>query len=246
MHPGRDIQRQNLIREMNRRLAFVKKRMLEVMIEFHFIQGRIIELPYPLRMPPDWVLDAARLSWETGFGNAFKNLTKEEIKRDPRGALRELIAVYEAMVAYVGNPRTDPKLPPEANAAGVKLHKFAQKIVAKNMLTQLRKLDSTLEELLPPSTTKQLHDYSTRYDRGLRATVDSSGELFADTSRTSQIYYLVWFFYPYLIKKPALSAAVLTKWLGDEVGFFVSQKSVERVHTKLKLASRFQSKARAT
>lgn len=239
MYPKKELQQLNLQRELTKRLTFVKQRMLDVMVEFNFVQGKLVELPDFMKRPPDWALDASRLYWETGMSTVFKNLTKEDFENDPRGCLRGLIAIFEGMRSYVVNPRHDPALPVEAHDATDKLHSFASRIVAKKFVTQLRRLDARFEHLLPSATSQQLLDYSDRYQRGIRATVGSNGEIFENHTMTSQIYHIVWFFWPEFVRKPKLSAADLHKWLGDELGLFTSSKLVERIHTKLKLSSRF-------
>lgn len=111
MHPKDEIQNLNLRREVNRRVLFVKRRMEEMMREHEFAQDKLKELPRPMTMPPQWALDAASRIWEKGLGRPFMGMTKEEIEKDPRGCLHEVIGIYEGMMSYVQTPWTDKKAP---------------------------------------------------------------------------------------------------------------------------------------
>ena len=220
--------------------------MVEVRFEFNFAQGKLAVLPDSVNSPPDWAMVACRQAWKTGMSSPFSNLTAEDIKKVPRGCLRELIGIYEGMRAYVVNPPHDPAMPLEANEAIAKLHSSASQLVAKKLITQLRKLDAKMEALLPAATSQQLIGHGDRYQRGIKSAVGSGAGIFEPQSMTTQIYYLVWCFWPKLVEKKKLSAADLHKWLDDELCLFASIKLVERIHTDLKLASRFQSHSRAT
>jgi hypothetical protein len=228
---------------LNERLRFVKRRMLETIVEFNYAQGKIKEWPTELAKPPDWAIDASLYCWKSGQGAAFKHVTKEEIRRDPRGALKEITAIFEGLRAYVVNPSHDAKDPLEVRRVVSDLHKHAEGLVAKRVLTQFRKLDARLEKLLPPATASQLVQWGDRYQRGIRAATENPGGVIEGTA-TTKIYYLIWFFWPKLIAKPLLTAAVLRQWFIDQVGFTASDKLVEAAHTKLKLASRHNKKKR--
>ncbi|HTJ78663.1 MAG TPA: hypothetical protein VL357_06670 [Rariglobus sp.] len=54
MYPKKELQQLNLKRELTKRLTFVKQSMLEVMVEFQYVQGNLAELPDFMKRLPDW------------------------------------------------------------------------------------------------------------------------------------------------------------------------------------------------
>jgi hypothetical protein len=237
MYPKREIENLNLRRELNRRLQFLKKRLLETVLEFKLAQGKIAELPAGMRVPPAWALDGARLSWDYGLGAAFKHVSEEEIRKDPRGCVKEIIGIYESMLAYVVHPSTIEKENEEARSALAELRSLASKVVAKKTLGQMRKLDARLEVVLPAATPEELVAWGERYTRGAKSMRVEEDEFPLMKSLSGRICYLVWFGWPLLEPMPQLRAEDLHRWLGEEFHVFASQKLVESIYTELHLAA---------
>jgi hypothetical protein len=237
MYPKREIENLNLRRELNRRLQFIKKRLVETVYEFKLAQGKISELPEGMKVPPQWALDAARLAWDYGLGAPFKQLSQEEIKRDPRGCTKEIIGIYESMLAYVVHPSKVEKESDEARSALAEVRSLASKVVAKKTLGQLRKLDARLEAVLPQATPEELVAWGERYTRGAKSVRVEEDAFPLIKSLSGRICYLVWFGWPLLELMPQLRAEDLHKWLGEEFHVFASVKLVEAIYTELHLAA---------
>jgi hypothetical protein len=210
--------------------------MLETSIEHRFVFKKIRSLPRGMKVPPKWAQQAARLAWETGFGAPFKDLTPDQVKKDPRGCLKELIGIYEGLLAYVSNPGIEvPKIPGAAKAVK-DVRKFAGSMVQKGYLKYLKALEEATDRILPPPTNKELIECGKRYVRGLGSFMSPDGEFQHGRTATSKIYYLIWFSWPELEMKKELRAEDLRNWLAHQYRLFASQKLVEAIYTKLKLA----------
>lgn len=235
MYPKSEIQSLNLRREINSRLRFLKQRMVESAIEHHYWGGTIPELPEGMRQPPEWAKEAAYAAWEQGLGIPFRHISKEGIKQDPRGSVKELIGIYESMLAFVANPRPE-EADPEVREAAVKLRRFASKIVAKKLIQYLKKLEANIDRLLPAPTQAELVAIGERYTRGLRSANENDDSFLGIKTTTSKIYYLIWLFWPKLEARSSLTAKDLRDWLSKDFGLHSSDKLAESVHTKLRLS----------
>lgn len=244
MHPKKGIQQLNLRREINRRLRFIKQRIPQTVFEHYFFHGKLPTLPDGMRTPPTWAREAANLAWIKGLGAQFARLRPEEIKRDPRGAVREVVAIHECLMAYISSPKLEAELAEIGDKELIEIKKAIWPDVGKTLLQHLKKLDSRLDELLPPASHEQLIAYRERELRATRAVHDDDWILSGETM-TVKIAYAVWFFWPEWEAKSRVTAVDLHTWLIKTLGLHTSQKLVEAVFTKIRMRPR-NAKSRST
>jgi len=237
MYPKKRIQQLNLRRDLNRRLRFVKQRIGETVIEHHFFRGAIPTMPNGLRIPPPWARNAANEGWTRGFGAVFDRITPEEIQRDPRGAVREITAIHESLMAYISSPKLDEEIGEIGDTELAEIKKAIWPDVGKILLQNLKKLDARLDELLPPATHAQLIEYHSRELRATKAVGVGDELIFGGKTMTAKICYIIWFFWPELEAKRQMTAGDLHTWLKTALGIFASQKLVEAIFTRLRMST---------
>jgi len=243
MHPKSDIKKLNRMRELERRLRFVRKRMKDVATEFLYVNGTLPALPNGIKEPPKWALDAAH--WVSV--NCLKAPTANQIEDDVEGVWGETIAKYEGLVAFVTQAGHDETSNGDVNRVLRRLQKSTLELVDRDTLLAIKELDSDVDSILPALTAKELFELNDRRRRGLASVVNSEGELQVLKSAQAEIYYFIWFFWPIVQKMiPAITAAKLGKWLADEFGIHTSPKTVEIVFSKLRLAAFKKSASVAT
>jgi len=236
MHPKDSIQSLNLRRELQRRLEFVKRRVSHSPAEFRFATGKSTTLPREQKMPPGWAIEAARSYWTHGIGKAFAHINADSIRGDPSGTTRELIGIYESMLAYVSHPGLSESCdPPEVKAATESLRKMTSRSVTKSLLKHLRALDSRIEELLPPPTVADLAVRGVRYLNGVGA-LNMSGEFRETETLTVQTYHAIWFGWPMLKNRTNFRALDLKEWVSGQFGIYASDKLIEKVYKDLGFA----------
>ena len=234
MYPKGDIKKLNRRRELNRRLRFVQKRMVEVAFEFLLAQGKIPALPEGMEEPPEWALSAARWVAE----NCLKPPTAEDVTNDAGGVWMETIGRYEGLLAYVTQAGKGGGNSDEARRVLTKLQKFTSKLVPREPLDEAKQLDLEIERILPPMTATEIFEFNERRIRGISSVVNSEGELQVLKTDQAEIYYLIWFFWPKIHEMiPSITAAKVGTWLSDNFELFTSLETVEIVYARLGLAS---------
>lgn len=245
MHPKKNLHHLNLRRELTRRLRFIKQRIPETVVEYWFFAGKLPALPDGMKSPPSWAREAANLFWLKGLGARFAHITPEEIKRDPRGAVREITAIHECLMAYISSPKLDAELAEIGDQDLVEIKKAMWPDVGRSLLQHLKKLDGRLDELLPPASHEQLIEYRERELKTTRAIKLNEDDWPASETMTVKIAYAVWFFWPEWDAKSRVTAVDLHKWLSKTLGLHTSQKLVEAVFTKIRMRPR-NEKGRST
>lgn len=96
------------------------------------------------------------------------------------------------------------------------------------------------------TTAQQLIEHTNRRQKGVTAVLGHDGEYQEPKTTTAKVYHLIWFFGPILITRTKLSASDLQKYLREAVGLSTDIKLIQRVHTALKIASRFKQLPEAT
>lgn len=237
MYPKKRIQQLNLRRDLNRRLRFVKQRIVETVIEHHFFRGAIPTMPNGLRIPPPWARNAANEAWTRGLGAVFDRITPEEIRRDPRGAVREIRAIHESLMAYISSPKLEAEMREIGDKELAEIREAIWPDIGKSLLQNLKKLDARLDDLLPPATHAQLIEYQGRESRATRAMNLAEDSILGGKTMTANICYIVWFFWPEFEAKQHMTAGDLHTWLKSTLGIFASQKLVEAIFTRLRMST---------
>jgi hypothetical protein len=241
MHPKKSIQQLNFRREINRRLRFIKRRIPETVVEHHFFQGKLSALPVGMKSPPSWAREAANLFWIKGLGAHFAHITRDEIERDPRGAVREITAIHECLMSYISSPKLDTELSEIGDKELIEIKRALWPDVGALLLQNLKKIDARLDELLEPATHEQLIAYRERELRATRALApkdDAWG--IGNETMTVKIAYAIWFFWPEWDTKSRVTAGDLYSWLEKNLGLHVSLKLVELVFTKIRMRPRVE------
>lgn len=241
MYPKSDLLKLNRRREAQRRISFARKRLWETVAELQLARGKITSLPREMCMPPEWALRSARLASDRWLAPTAK-LTPEAIRNDPRGALKEIMGLFDAMIACANqlpeNLPEEERSKPEIKAIG----HLAAKLAASRFLAHLKRLERALNEKLPTPSHKELVAHARSYERGLTEMFSPDGDVVGSRTLTAQIYYLVWFFWPKLSQRKQLRAVDLQKFFSDEIGQQFGIKLVEAVYRDVGLARRDSSK----
>lgn len=241
MYPKKDIDALNRRRKQAARLRFLKRRMIEVLTELPFARGQIPSLPKGLAVPPPWAINAI-LAATKRMLKPFAHLTPEEIKKDPMGALQEMLGLYRAMQVHI-NADTSAMVkenPRDRHFRDIK--EIGASLTPASFLTHLRKLEQVFETKLPTPTPAQLEEYAERHRRGLTEFMNADEGLVALKHQQTEILYVVWYFWPLLDKLPLIRAEDLKKFIAAETGIHTSIKTVEVIYTEIRLADRARSK----
>ncbi len=242
MYPKRDLERLNVRRAANARIRFARKRMLETVIELSFARGKCAQLPTPMRVPPEWALNAARLVSERWLAPLIK-ITPEEIRSNPRGVVKELLGIFDAMVASMA--ALADELPPAIRRTkeGRTVKEIADELAAGDFRSYLVSLERELGHKLPKPTHRELVEHAQRYERGLTELISPEDE-FGVTgmeTMTAQLYYLVWFYWPKLVLRKQLRATDLEAFLFQETQLRFSTKLVEKIYRDTRIAATWRA-----
>lgn len=237
MYPRSEIQKLNHRRLIQVKLRFARKRILETVVEMAYARKTLGELPEGMAVPPSWALQAALLVAERWM-RPFARITPEHIKANPRGVVKELLGLFDAMVASMAHTASD--LPPELRATeeGRVMKKIANDLAKGAFKQYLLKLEKALDVLLPKPTHQELVEHSKRYHTGLTEYFSPDEELGVRgmETLTSQLYYFIFFFWPRLVTIKRIRAVDVQEFLFAETGMHFSTKLTEKVYRDIRMS----------
>lgn len=229
----------NRRREISRRIRLVKARMRDMPVELSFAEGRLAKLPRHLSMPPDWALASARLAAEA-IMKPLAHLQPSEGRKYVPGDLFEILGVMEAIVSFVHYPTAEEREMtrevPEIEELKKPLFKQTEKMVVK-FFGSLKRRKGAAQ--IP--TWEEYVEYRKRRQKGLDEFATPEGDLAGLESIRSQLYYVIWMFWPDLIGK--FTAPEIHGWFRRQLGESTSDKTVETVVTRIRKEAK---KLRAT
>ena len=235
MRPEQEFNRRELRKEMQNRLRFLQDRIRVTPIELAYALGRTAALPSGMKLPPRWALEAARVTWARVFAPLAE--LEAEVSSGKINAVRmwELFAQFRSMVSYLDSPSAEILQKEKELPALVALRKTAATQISKDFLRYIQRVERNFRCNLPNPTLEELADHAAGTEKGHDSFVTTKGELPAMKTATSQIYYLLWFYWPKRASTLGTTPEVHT-WLTRQHGVICGDDLVGGILTVLNKA----------
>ena len=235
MRPEQEFNQRELRKEVQRRLRFIQTRIQQAPMELSFAVGRTAGLPKTMKLPPPWALESARETWRRVFAPLAK-LESEVLSSASRSAkMWELFALFRSMASFIDTPSAVSRQEEHEFPELVTLRKSAAKQVSRKFLRHITTVEHKFNCEFPKPTHEELIEQATGMKRGVTGFLTSDDKLQRMKTATSQIYFLLWYFWPEF--SGSLSNPQVHTWLAREHGLNPSDKLVEAILTSLRKAS---------
>jgi len=178
---------------MRQKTAFVERRTAEMVHEQNWVKDGV-PLPKTQKTPPEWVVIAIRLFWET----SLKPLVDLDPKKEGNLTYANLVAMLgmvNAQVAFLSNPEKalegipDPEAKEQLRSLAPRM--FAQQ---KQAIRKLEAMVRKIQESGRPATLDEQVSNLNSFQEGMTGLIDTKGEFVKGRSARANILKAVWFY----------------------------------------------------